>query len=36
MREAMDKCSMTRAHGKVNKELCSNFTVVWLNCSSAP
>jgi len=28
MRDAMDKCPMSRPHGVVNKELCSTFTVV--------
>jgi len=32
----MDKCSMIRVHGMVNKLLCSTFTVVSLACSSTP
>jgi len=36
MHDAMDKCSMTRAHGMVNKELCNTFAVVWLNCNRVP
>jgi len=36
MCDAMDKCSMTRAHGMVNIELCRTYTVASLNCCSAP
>jgi len=36
MCDAMDKCSMTRVHGMVNKVLCSTCTVVSLACSSTP
>jgi hypothetical protein len=36
MCDTMDKLSMNRVQGRVNKALCCTFTVVKLNCSSVP